>query len=1574
MSQSDNKQKTEGAKKAARGGDRRRNGATTGDGVPTLKWSPYGSNLATFKKAFAAHVEGLHGFDAIFLDTYERGVWEKPKWADYEPQRPLAPVILGGEETKGETEDGDDLRTEPENTTADDFEMEFAKQAYRDAFREYSKQIHRQKATEYKIYGLITEKLSAESLDRVKSHEKWTEIHKSRDALKLWILLRDTHKVGAESSTKSMSKLKIRMAFFDMKQGQHESLVGYKERFILAQERCEESEGTTFEPADVASQFYHGLNEARYGGFKKHLENSYAVDNATEPADLQEMYDRVAKYSIANHRATRSYGAGTVFATTSEKDKKSSDDKKNDGDKKDSKKKEKKEIVCWACDKPGHPKRLCPENNDDVKYACVSYVSAVSEGEPPANDDEDDVRYVYVSQAYTAAVESKRFGKGDVLLDSQSDTHLVASNMLTNVRRAKKGVYVRGIAPEAVYMPMVGDLEGIGECVTSDTLEVSVLCWAKVARLYKIFYEQCYSIVVYLPGRELRFYETNDMHVGDMSDWIVDGWTMVTTAEDNEKKFTKDEVARAKRAQELITNAGHVSEKEAVELVRDGNVRGMPVTVKDVRRAFDIYGKPTEFVRGRMTKKKHSRAEIDEAIRVPGRREHCDIYSDVMYVRPQTGILVTLATPLGLVMVNAVKNQSANELGGALLAQVKTLRSRGFDVQVAHVDPQSSLRALQGQFESFQLEVGGAGDHLELVDAKIRRLKEMMRSVIAGLPYKLPTRLVVELANYVASRHNLKKSSSNGSRESPRVAFTGVVPNYVKELAISFGEYVECYNPKAKSNNVESERSEPCIALYPVGNAKGSWIFMNIKTRETVRRTHWTKMVTTSLVIDVMNRWAAEEGPRANRVRAGAAGEDIRDDVHREELVVTQDDLQPHHRVQVLDDHDTGSDGSGEPENNVVQDLVSEVNDDNSEILVVEESGVACDNVEQLTVTCDDNELNVTMDDRQTVTVVDDGVQGPTNSDTEKCGADDDQVDECSDLPELIEDSDSEDEDEAEVNQVPQVPRRSARVAAGAHRAVKYSLHTSVVKGLKEHGAPAYKAVVDELLQMLRDKKALHPVRRADLSNRQVKRIIRSLMFLKPKFDGLGRFEKIKARLVANGKQQDRSLYPDTSSPTAMMQSIFMCLVIAAVGRRKAATMDIGGAYLNAVMTGEEVIMELDKMLTSILAKVAPEVKPYVDEKGRLLCKLDRAVYGCVQSAKLWYCTLTDYMKGMGFVENEIDKCVLNRKDKNGKECTVVLYVDDLLVLAEDEALIDELYAQLRDRFEGVSMSKDADLSYLGMHIRLEEGEVVVSMQAYLEALLNECEITGVASTPGTAGLFTVGDGDPLSKQDAKKFHTVVAKLLYLAARVRVDILLEVIYLCTRVQAPTSVDQQKLDRVLKYLNGTRDQKLVLKPEDLRVRAYIDAAFACHPNGKSHTGLVLTVGGATVLCKSQKQKIVTKDSTEAELVGLHDMLTHVNQCCDFLTGQGVQTEAPVVFQDNTSTITLVTKDGGKYRSKYMLVRRMGVREQVDRGDVTIEYMPTKSMLADALTKPLQGGLFRHMISKITGWIKDITGVR
>ena len=72
--------------------------------------------------------------------------------------------------------------------------------------------------------------------------------------------------------------------------------------------------------------------------------------------------------------------------------------------------------------------------------------------------------------------------------------------------------------------------------------------------------------------------------------------------------------------------------------------------------------------------------------------------------------------------------------------------------------------------------------------------------------------------------------------------------------------------------------------------------------------------------------------------------------------------------------------------------------------------------------------------------------------------------------------------------------------------------------------------------------------------------------------------------------------------------------------------------------------------------------------------------------------------------------------------------------------------------------------------------------------------------------------------------------------------------------------------------------------------------------------------------SSKQKMVTKDSTESELVGLSDKIMSVVQCYDYVQAQGVECVVPVVHQDNTSTITLVTKGGGQYRTKYLRVRQ------------------------------------------------------
>ncbi len=52
-------------------------------------------------------------------------------------------------------------------------------------------------------------------------------------------------------------------------------------------------------------------------------------------------------------------------------------------------------------------------------------------------------------------------------------------------------------------------------------------------------------------------------------------------------------------------------------------------------------------------------------------------------------------------------------------------------------------------------------------------------------------------------------------------------------------------------------------------------------------------------------------------------------------------------------------------------------------------------------------------------------------------------------------------------------------------------------------------------------------------------------------------------------------------------------------------------------------------------------------------------------------------------------------------------------------------------------------------------------------------------------------------------------------------------------------------------------------------AYIDASFLMYPDGKSHSGVIIMVGGALVNFSLKKLKCISKSPTEAELVALYD---------------------------------------------------------------------------------------------------------
>ena len=208
-------------------------------------------------------------------------------------------------------------------------------------------------------------------------------------------------------------------------------------------------------------------------------------------------------------------------------------------------------------------------------------------------------------------------------------------------------------------------------------------------------------------------------------------------------------------------------------------------------------------------------------------------------------------------------------------------------------------------------------------------------------------------------------------------------------------------------------------------------------------------------------------------------------------------------------------------------------------------------------------------------------------------------------------------------------------------------------------------------------------------------------------------------------------------------------------------------------------------------------------------------------------------------------------------------------------------------------------------------------------------------------------------------FLTWVAKALFLCKRSRVDIQLEVAFLCTRVRNPDEDDWNKLIRLLQYLQGTKHLVLTLEVDNLNIsKWYADAAFPVHLDYKSHTGGIHTMGKGAIQAISSKQKLNTKSSTEAELVGADDVLSQLLWTKYFLEAQGYASAETILYQDNTSAILLENNgnESSSRRTRHINIRYYFIKDRIISGDLVVKYRPTDDMPADYQSKPVQGAKF------------------
>jgi hypothetical protein len=304
--------------------------------------------------------------------------------------------------------------------------------------------------------------------------------------------------------------------------------------------------------------------------------------------------------------------------------------------------------------------------------------------------------------------------------------------------------------------------------------------------------------------------------------------------------------------------------------------------------------------------------------------------------------------------------------------------------------------------------------------------------------------------------------------------------------------------------------------------------------------------------------------------------------------------------------------------------------------------------------------------------------------------------------------------------------------------------------------------------------------------------------------------------------------------------------------------------------------------------------------------------------------------------------------------------------------VIEDLLTYLKSKYgDGLSINRGKYHDYfLGVdHDYSEKGKGKLSMIKHVQKVFDDFseEIGKEAATPASDHLFTVRDIEEAEKlglflppEKAKEFHHSIAQLLFISTRVQRDIQTAVAFLTTRVKRPYEDDWGKLKRVLKYLKGTKHLKLVLEVDKIGfVKWWVDASHNVHDNCKGHTGGMMSLGRGANISMSRKHKTNVQSSTEAELVGIDDVLPSVLWARYFIECQGYTVEENVIYQDNKSTIQLANNGrwSSSKRTKHIKSGYFYIKEKIEQGEVSIDWAPTDKMWSDVLTKPKQGKGFR-----------------